>query len=56
MSHSAFSVFAASHYVPITAVMRNKTDTRDITASTNTRQGKCIKHLTIIHFYLHDMH
>lgn len=43
MSHSAFSVFAASHYVPITAVMRNKTDTRDITASTNTRQGKYIK-------------
>lgn len=40
MSHSAFSVFAASHYVPISAVMGNKTKARDITADANTRQGK----------------
>ncbi|KAG2193907.1 hypothetical protein INT47_004155, partial [Mucor saturninus] len=31
MSHSAFSVFAASHYVPISVVMGNETETRDIT-------------------------
>lgn len=40
MSHSAFSVFAASHYVPITVVMGNETKAPDITASANTRQGK----------------
>ncbi|KAI7880272.1 uncharacterized protein EV154DRAFT_524046 [Mucor mucedo] len=38
MSHSAFSVFAASHYVPISVVMGNETETRDITTSANTRQ------------------
>jgi hypothetical protein len=55
MSHSAFSVFARSHYVP-TLLPLNDDSNRNQTFVTSTRQGKHIydkqnKIIIIMHIY-----